>query len=197
MMDWALNWSDWFALLGLFASLSLLSIGAGALTTTPQMYLFLVVQKGWLSATAFSTSIAIAQASPGPNMLFVALFGWNVGTAQGQWTWGVIALLTALAGFLLPSSICTVYGTRWVRQNQSRPWVRAFKIAVAPVSSGLLASTGWMLMQADESGSGDWRLWLLTVVTAVLVWKTRLHLLLLLAAGALAGVLASLAGVRF
>lgn len=196
-MDWMLNWSDWFALLTLFASLSLLSVGAGALTTTPQMYLFLVVQKGWLSATAFSTSIAIAQASPGPNMLFVALFGWNVGTAQGQWTWGVIALLTALVGFLLPSSICTIYGTRWVRHNQNRPWVRAFKIAVAPISSGLLASTGWMLMQADASGSTDWRLWVLTVVTALLVWQTRLHLLWLLLVGAGVGVVLSLAGMGF
>lgn len=191
-MTWVLNWTDWFALLGLFASLSLLSIGAGALTTAPQMYLFLVVQKGWISATAFSTSIAIAQASPGPNVLFVALFGWNVGSASGQWTWGWIALLTSLIGFLLPSSVVTVYGTRWVRNNQSRPVVKAFKIAVAPVSSGLLASTGWILLQPYRGSLDNWPLWLLTLVTALVVWKTRIHMLWMLALGAAVGIVMTL-----
>lgn len=192
MMAWTLSWTDWFSLLVLFGSLSLLSVGAGALTTAPQMYLFLVVQKGWLSATAFSTSIAIAQASPGPNVLFVSLFGWNVGTAQGQWYWGLIALLTALIGFLLPSSVFTVYGTRWVRKNQSLPWVKAFKIAVAPVSSGMLASAGWLLMQPDEQTTTSWPLWVLAITTTLMVWKTRIHMLWFLAAGATVGVLMAL-----
>ncbi|MDD2691083.1 MAG: chromate transporter, partial [Simplicispira sp.] len=35
----------------------------------------------------------------------------------------------------------------------------------------------------------DWALWLLTLVVALLVWRTRLHLLWLLGAGALLGAL--------
>jgi len=191
-MSWTLNWSDWLTLATFFGSLSLLSVGAGALTTSTQMYQFLVVQKGWLTASAFSTSIAIAQASPGPNVLFVSLFGLNVGMAQGDWVSGVVALLTATIGFLLPSSIFTVYGTRWVRKYQHLDWVRAFKIGVAPVSGGLLAAAGWMLLKPAADGHLDWHLWVLALGTMLLTWKTRFHLLLLFAIGAAIGALMSM-----
>jgi chromate transporter len=46
---------------------------------------------------------------------------------------------------------------------------------------------------AVASASGrpaqDWRLWLLTLACALLVWRTRIHLLWLLGAGALLGAL--------
>ena len=62
--------------------LSLLSI-SGAITTVPDMHRYLVAQHGWLSDAQFSSSVAIAQAAPGPNVLFVALMGWNVGLNAG------------------------------------------------------------------------------------------------------------------
>jgi chromate transporter len=35
----------------------------------------------------------------------------------------------------------------------------------------------------------DWRLWLVTVISALVVWRTKLHLLWLLGGGALLGAL--------
>ena len=61
-------------LLGLFTHflvLSLLAVG-GAITTAPDMHRYLVTEQHWLSDAQFTSSIAIAQAAPGPNVLFVA-----------------------------------------------------------------------------------------------------------------------------
>ena len=49
-----------------------------------------------------------------------------------------------------------------------------------------LWNVGWLL-SASHDRPGDWRLWLLTAIATLLVWQTRLHLLLLMGAGALLG----------
>jgi hypothetical protein len=56
---------------------------------------------------------------------------------------------------------------------------------MAPVVIGLLMAATWVLEPCGApAGSTDALLWLLAAVVAVLVWRTRLHLLWLLAAGA-------------
>ena len=47
----------------------------------------------------------------------------------------------------------------------------------------------WVLGRGQGQPATDALLWLLAAVVAVLVWRTRLHLLWLLAAGALLGAL--------
>ena len=68
---------DLLALFGHFVVLSLLAVG-GAITTVPDMHRFIVAEHHWLTDAQFTASIAIAQAAPGPNVLFVAVLGWNV-----------------------------------------------------------------------------------------------------------------------
>mgnify|MGYP000721044122 CR=1 FL=1 len=77
-MNITLALADWGSLFLHFISLSLLAVG-GAITTAPDMQRFLVVEQGWLDAEQFSNSIALAQAAPGPNILFVPLLGWTIG----------------------------------------------------------------------------------------------------------------------
>ena len=81
-MSMAPTLPNWVDLFGHFASLSLLAVG-GAITTAPDMHRYLVHQNAWLSDAQFSSSIALSQAAPGPNVLFVALLGWNVGLNAG------------------------------------------------------------------------------------------------------------------
>ncbi|MFY9511656.1 MAG: chromate transporter, partial [Rubrivivax sp.] len=92
------------ALFGHFALLSLLAVG-GAITTAPDMQRFIVGDKHWLTDTQFTASVALAQAAPGPNVLFVAVIGWNVG--------GLAGVLATMAGSLLPSTTLALAATRW------------------------------------------------------------------------------------
>lgn len=196
-MSIAMQWTDWLALLGQFMLLSLISV-SGAITTVPEMHRFLVDEKQWLSAAQLNSSVAIAQAAPGPNVLFVGLMGWNVGLNAGggigagpqAWALGLLGLMTTMVGILLPSSTLTYLATRWAHRNRTRRDVRAFKLGMAPVVVGLLIATGWVLAgNYDAPALPAWHGWLLSAAAAFIVWRTRLHLLWLLAAGALLGVL--------
>jgi chromate transporter len=58
---------------------------------------------------------------------------------------------------------------------------------MAPVVVGLVLATGWILASTPDQAARDWPLWVITAVTMLLVLKTRIHILWLLAAGALLG----------
>jgi len=51
----------------------------------------------------------------------------------------------------------------------------------------LLIATGWILAASHGSPVQHWPLWFVTAVSALLVWRTRLHLLWLLGAGGVLG----------
>jgi len=189
-----LNPADWLDLLLHFAALSLLGVG-GAITTVPDMHRYLVDERHWLTEMQFTSSIALAQAAPGPNVLFVALMGWNVGlNAGGGLDGGIPALMLALlgvgitmGGIVLPSSLLTYSATRWAHEKRELRAVRAFKAGMAPIVIALLIATGWLLTAAHNEPARDWPLWMLTVFSALLVWRTKLHMLWLLGVGALLG----------
>ena len=181
-----LDWSDWLTLFGHYLLLSLMSIG-GAISTTAEMHRFLVEQHHWLTQAQFNDSIAIAQAAPGPNVLFVALMGWNVGINAGSIGAAFLGVFVTMLGILVPSTTLTYLAARWGHHNRELRAVRAFKQGMAPVVIALLISTSIILCKADSSSGSDWPLWLLTAVTGLLIWRTRIHLLWLLAAGALLG----------
>lgn len=182
----ALHGWDWLRLLSHFLLLSLLSVG-GALTTAPEMHRYLVLQHRWLSEAQFSHSIALAQAAPGPNILFVALLGWNLGMNSGGPLLALGGVFLALAGILVPSTLVTHLASQWSYRNRELRAVRAFKQGMAPVVIGLMLATGWILAAVPRDAGRTWPLWLLTAGTALLVWRTRVHLIWLLAAGALLG----------
>ncbi len=191
-MSITLQWSDWLAMFGHFLILSLLSIG-GAITTAPDMHRYLVDRQHWLTDPQFNASVAIAQAAPGPNVLFVALMGWHVGLNAGGPLTGLLSVLITMLGILLPSTTLTYLAASWGHRNRNLRWVRAFKQGMAPIVVALLIATGWILATANNhAGPGssvlqNWPVWLLTAISAVIVWRTKLHLLWLLGAGAMLG----------
>ncbi|RZI90535.1 MAG: chromate transporter [Variovorax sp.] len=196
-MTITLHWHDWLALLGQYMLLSMLSI-SGAITTVPDMYRYLVDQRQWLTAAQLNSSVAIAQAAPGPNVLFVALMGWNVGLNAGggieagvhAWLLGFLGMAVTMVGIMLPSTTLTYFATRWGHRNRTLREVRAFKQGMAPVVVGLLIATGWVLANSNHAGTAPaWHVWLITGVAALIVWRTRIHLLWLLGAGAALGAM--------
>ncbi len=160
-----------------FLLLSLLAVG-GAMATAPDMQRFVVVQQGWLSDAQFSGSVALAQAAPGPNVLFVAVVGFNVA--------GLAGALAALTGTLLPSSTLALAASRLEARHRHSRAVRAFSAGLAPLTLGLLLATGWILLEPTR---GQPAAWALVAGTGLLMLRTRLNPLWAIAAGALAGAL--------
>ncbi len=185
-MTITLTFADWLSLFGHYLALSLLSVG-GAITTAPDMHRYLVERQAWLTDPQFSASVAIAQAAPGPNVLFVALLGWNVGLNAGGLPMAVVGMAVTLLGIMIPSTTLTYLATRWGHENRDVRAVRAFKQGLAPIVIALLIATGWILATGSNYATRNWPIWLLAVVSALIVWRTKLHLLWLLGAGALLG----------
>ncbi|MFM7847714.1 MAG: chromate transporter [Rubrivivax sp.] len=168
--------TDWAGLFIHFTMLSLLAVG-GAITTVPDMHRYVVVHKDWLSDAQLSASVALAQAAPGPNVLFVAVIGFNVA--------GMVGVLATLGGSLLPSAALAIAAGRYGRDRQERRAVRAFTQGLAPLTIGLLVATSWILTDPTRHHGGTWVLF-----AATLAWmlRTRFSPLWPIAAGAVAGV---------
>jgi chromate transporter len=186
-----LTWHDWIDLFAHYMVLSLMSVG-GAIATTGEMHRYLVEQHGWLTQQQFTDAIAIAQAAPGPNVLFVALIGWTVGLNAGSYPAAVLGVLVTMVGIMLPSSVIVLLATGWGHRNRELRAVRAFKQGMAPLVIGMLISTGIVLGSASRDPANDWPLYAVSIVAALFVWRTRIHLLWLLGAGALVGALGPL-----
>ena len=193
-MGLLLSPQDWFDLFMHFAVLSLLGIG-GAITTAPDMHRFLVSEKNWLTDESFSSCIALAQSAPGPNVLFVALMGWQVGVNAGgglsagahAWWLGLLGMMLTMLGIMLPSSVLTYKATKWAHVNRDLISVQTFKSGMAPIVIGLLVSTGWLLSAAHRDLTQDWKIWMVTAVATLVMLRTSIHLLWLIAAGGILG----------
>jgi len=181
-----LSWADWLHLFGQFMLLSLMSVG-GAMSTSAEMHRFLVEQHHWLTQTQFNESIAIAQAAPGPNVLFVALMGWNVGLNAGSLAAAFGGVAVTMIGIMLPSTTLTYMAAQWGYRNRDLRAVRAFKQGMAPVVIALLISTSIILGGLNHAPGQDWPLWVLMIVSGLIIWRLKIHLLWLLGIGAVLG----------
>lgn len=171
--------ADW-PLLDLFvhcALLSLMAIG-GAMATAPELHRHVVDTRHWLSDADFGTAVALAQASPGPNLLFVAVVGFKVA--------GLAGALAAMVGMLLPSTALTLLVFRWGTARRDQPAVAAFVAGMAPVTLGLVAATAWLLARPLVGQPGGAAL---VAGSLWVAWRTRCNPLWLIAIGALVGAL--------
>ena len=132
--------ADWLSMLVHFMSLSLLAVG-GAITTAPDIHRRLVDETHWLTESQFSSSIAIAQAAPGPNIMFIALMGWNIGlNAAGGLGAGVHALWLLVSSLGGGSDHHTSNGITYYRDS-------AWKMEMQ-------MTTGWILFLVVVIGLG-------------------------------------------
>ena len=77
-----MNENPLWSLFSLFVVLSLFSVG-GANAAIPEIHRVAVDVMGWMSNSQFADMFAIAQMSPGPNVIIVALIGFHVAGLAG------------------------------------------------------------------------------------------------------------------
>lgn len=176
-----LSGSDYLEMFLRFCLLSLLSVGGG-ITTAPGMHRYLVDERHWLDGTGFTASISLAQAAPGPNILFVAVLGWNAA--------GWMGAVACMAGIMLPASVLMLALASWIRANRESLALRAFTAGMLPLTLGLMLATGWLLavpfLQVPEHVAGTV---VLIVLTIVITLKTKISPAWLVLGGGLVGLL--------
>ncbi|MFC3125031.1 chromate transporter [Pseudoroseomonas globiformis] len=164
------------ALALIFTQLSLLAFGGGN-TILPEMQRQVVELHQWMSAQQFSALFALAQAAPGPNMMVVPLVGWHVAGWPGL-------LVTSIAKFG-PSSLVTALVLHVWNRFREAPMRRTVQAGLLPVTAGLVAASAAIIVEATALNAV---LAGIAALVAVLNLTTKLHPLLLLAAGALLGL---------
>ncbi|SNT24669.1 chromate transporter [Noviherbaspirillum humi] len=164
-------------LCGHLALLSLMAVGGGVIMIAPEIQNYVVNGKHWMLNEQFAAAYAIAQAAPGPNLLFVSLIGWLVAGWFG-------AIATTLS-IILPSTLLTLALIKVRTRQAGNALTKALQQAFSPISVGLLAATALIFARASNT---DWRADLLTLLSALIVLKTRLNPVLLIAVGAVAGI---------
>jgi chromate transporter len=159
-----------------FSILSLLAVG-GAVTVLPEMHRSVVEVHGWMSGVQFADLFALAQASPGPNILVVTLIGWKVA--------GLAGALVATAAVCAPSCVLTFAVSQIWQRFRDAPWRIAVEAGLVPVTVGLMLAGGYLLtLSADHSLAA----FAITAVTAAVVLTTRIHPLWLFVAAGLLGL---------
>ena len=169
-----MNNSPLTSLLGYFALLSLFAVG-GANAAIPEMHRVAVDVMHWMNDRQFSDMYAMAQVSPGPNVIIVALIGYHVAGFAGA---GVA--ITAMCG---PTCTLAFFVARtWDRFKGAR-WRMAIQAGMVPLSIGLIAASAFVLARAADRNVYAA---LITAATAAVAFFTRINpLWVFLAAGVL------------
>lgn len=177
--------SVYLALIGLFGSLSLMSIGGGN-TVLPEMHLRAVADHHWLTNAQFADIFSISQAAPGPSILIVSLVGYAAGLQVAGVAGGVLGGLLATVAMVVPAATLMYLVTRsWQRAERST-LRRAVERGFAPLTVGLILATSLVMSRAADH---DWRAYLLTAAATVILVRTNTNPLVIVAAAAVLGYL--------
>jgi chromate transporter len=164
------------ALFGVFAYISLLTVGGG-LAAFPELHWLTVDVHHWLTFPQLIHFFSIGQLSPGPNMMMVA--------SIGQWVAGPVGAITVVTAFFLPSACLTfAVGRIWDRMA-AWPWRDSIQRGLAPVSIGLLLAGSISIARGAITG---WLGGMIAVAVLVLLLATRINPALLILASALIGL---------
>jgi chromate transporter len=164
---WTLAWT--FGLMSLFA------VG-GANAAIPEMHRIAVDVRHWMTDTQFADVFAISQMSPGPNVLIVTLIGYSVA--------GVTGALVATLAMCGPTAVLAYYVSRLLTRSSQSRWPAMIQMALVPLSIGLMGASGLILTQTSDR---TWIAALVTALSAVLAFATRLNPFWLLLAGGCLG----------
>jgi chromate transporter len=164
------------SLLLTFGMLSLLAVG-GANAVVPEMHRQIVEIHGWLDSATFAQVYALAQAAPGPNILVAAALGWVIA--------GPLGMGAAFLGMVVPAWLLAWWVAGITERLAGKPWVKAVRAGLVPIAVGLILASGLIM---TRTASAQMVGLIVAVVAAIVVWRTEVNLLWVLAAGGVVGL---------
>lgn len=155
---------------------SLMSIGGNAVALG-DIHRYSVLQMNWVTDAQFVAFFALSQALPGPNGMLMVFIGQQVAGLPGA--------LLALIGKLVPCSVLAWFGAGWLQSHGETPWALRTRAALLPVSVGLILAASYTLITSMEHSALGVAL---TLISAAVVYSTRINAIWLIAAGVILGL---------
>lgn len=159
-----------------FMLMSLFAVG-GANAAVPEMHRLAVDVNRWMTDRQFTDMFAIAQVSPGPNVIIVTLIGYHVA--------GVMGAIVATLAMCGPTCVVAFYAGRAWDRFRDAPWRPIIEHALVPLSVGLFSASAYILAVAADRTLGAA---LVTLVSAVICYFSRLNPLWLFGIAAMLGL---------
>ncbi len=143
--------------------LGIVSFGGG-LAIVPEMHRQFVELNGWIDSREFADGYALAQLSPGPNMLCVVFYGYRAA--------GLLAALIAPVAIVTPGvTLSAVCGRAWATLS-SNPWLVRLRRGLVPVGLGLMAGGVFVVGRTTVT---SWPLLVVALAVAMAVNRKWVH----------------------
>jgi chromate transporter len=165
------------ALIRVFSYLSILTVGGG-MAAFPEMKVLTVDVHKWLTFTQLIHIYSLGQMAPGPNMMMIVVVG--------QWSAGLLGALVTLLAFFGPTAVLAYVIARAWRKLAKWPWRNSIQEGLAPVSIGLLLAGCFSMAKGAITGLETGTV---AVVTLMILLRYKINPALLVAGGAVVGLL--------
>jgi len=185
-----------FALFCTFFYIGLFTIGGGVVALTLMQQT--IVAKGLISTEQFYNMVAISESTPGP-------LGTNMATFIGFNLYGIPGGIIATMGEVMPSVIIIVVIAHFLQKFNQNKVVKGTLSFIRPVTTGLILVPAlqifiFSLMNLPENFSAfssletwkslfDWVNLAAYAVFAFLLFKFKIHPILLILLGAVFGII--------
>jgi len=143
--------------------LGVVSFGGG-LAIVPEMHRQFVDMNACVTMRQFTDGYALAQLSPGPNMLCVVFYGYRAA--------GIVAALLAPVAIVTPGvAVSAVCGRAWATMANN-VWLVRLRRGLVPVGLGLMAGGVFVLGRTTVT---SWPLMLIALAVTVAVNRKWVH----------------------
>jgi len=190
--------SLWSRVYLFFTQAALVTFG-GAYAVLGYVTQHLVTDLGWLTAEQSVAGLALAETTPGPLIIVLQFMGfmagWNQPAPLSPGTAAVLAALLASWATFLPSFVFIFLGAPYVERITAEPRLAATLAAITAAVVGIIATLALLLARVVllPHGMGtqpDWPALAIAVGVWLLLQRTRIDLLWILAAASAAGLAA-------
>ena len=127
-----------------------------------------VVGRNWITTTQFFDFVGVAESTPGPIAIHMATF---IGASQA----GILGSVMATLGVVLPSFIIILLIAAVLKNLTDNPYFAGFMKGVKPVVTGLILTTGFLLLlrSAWTDRTVNWFSLLVFGIVAAAAWASQ------------------------
>jgi chromate transporter len=165
------------ALIRVFSYLSILTVGGG-MAAFPEMKVLTVEVHKWLTFSQLIHIYSVGQMAPGPNMMMIIVIG--------QWAAGLVGAIVTLLAFFGPTAVLAYIVAKAWKKLAKWPWRNSIQEGLAPVSIGLLLAGCFSMAKGAITGLETGTV---AVVTLLILLRYKINPALLVAGGAVVGLL--------
>jgi chromate transporter len=185
---------------GFFTTAALVTFG-GAYAVLAYVSQQAVEIPGWLTQAETVAGLALAETTPGPLIIvlqFVGFMaGWNTPGAAGPAATATTTALLATWATFLPSFVFILVGAPYVERLTANPRLAGGLSGITAAVVGVIANLAFVFAGTVIFPAGieapHWPALAIAIAALILLERTRVDVLWIIAGGALAGLLASFA----